>query len=418
MKVKSVKMGLLGCAFLFFLYSCEVEQIEPAKPVENENVIDSAETEKETIDSSRVEKKDENIEVIGTGSGKLVIKDVENKNFSIKPGVYGDILIENTKNTSIKGDKNVKIVGSTINISNVDNIEIAGITIENGTKGIYISKSANDLTLKDINLKNISTYGIRFDVNKKFDNSPQSYSKNIQLINIKAENVRVLFESTGGIETDGFYGLIKGFKLTGSTIVNSPNLESAVYLNLGEDFEVSNNVVNNVNTNNNNHNGIFHVKGNGKIFNNKITNHQGNAVRSWLFSITKPNSLVEIYNNIVYNSRRYSAFEVQVTPDIKGKVGFKPANAKIYNNTVGKMNTGQPKYYEGRIIDIYQTFGSVEVYNNLYFDMRDNIVSLNQSNPNDTKVKETNNRYFKNANEAVTDLTAFISKIPGIGAKL
>src|SRR5690606_35286283 len=159
MKLKNVKMGLFGCAFLFFLYSCEVEKIEPAKPVEKENVIDSAKTEKETADSSKVEKKDESVEVIGTGSGKLVIKNVENKNYSIKPGTYGDILIENTKNTSIKGDKNVKIVGSTINISNVDNIEITGITIENGAKGIYISKSADDLTLKDITFKNISTYG-------------------------------------------------------------------------------------------------------------------------------------------------------------------------------------------------------------------------------------------------------------------
>jgi len=189
-----------------------------------------------------------------------------------------------------------------------------------------------------------------------------------------------------------------------------------------EDYEVSNNVVNNVNKSdnypngNNNHNGIFHLNGNGKFFKNKITNHQGNGLRAWLFSITKPAS-VEIYDNIIYNSTRYSAFELQVPPYMEVLASFKPADAKIYNNTTGKLNTGQPKYYEGRIVDIYQTHGNVEVYNNLYFNMLDNEVSLNQSNPKDTKVKESNNLYFKNAADAILDLVNFKSKSPGVGAR-
>src|SRR5690606_5153265 len=190
----------------------------------------------------------------------------------------------------------------------------------------------------------------------------------------------------------------------------------------GEDYEISNNLVNNVNKSdsyphgNNNHNGIFHVNGNGKLFNNKITNHQGNAVRSWLYSIIKPNATVEIFNNTVYNSTRYSAFELQVIPTVGILPSFKPANAKVYNNTVGKMNTGKPKFYEGRIVDIYNTKGLVEVFNNLYFNMRDNVVSLNQSNRDETKVAENNNIYFENDSDAVVDLESLKSKVPGVGA--
>lgn len=419
MKLKNVRMGLLSCFFLFFMYSCEVEKIEPAKPVEEENVIDSTEVDKEeeekAQDSSSTEKGNRDTKIIGTGSGNIIINDSDGINYTIKPGHYTYMEFNNVSNSIIDGLEKVTVSGSIINMTNIDNVIFQNLSIENSPKGIKVHNRANNLTFNNLKLKNAS--GINFSVNKKFDGSASSYSHNIVLTNIHAENTGLLFYSEGGIKKDGFYGLIKGLKIANNTVLNSPNYGSGVYVNLAEDFEISDNVVNNVNSQNSNHNGIFHVKGNGKIFNNKVTNHSGNAVRSWLFSITKPDALVEIYNNIVYNSERYSAFEVQVTPGIKRMASFKPAHAKIYSNTVGKMNSGA-KYYEGRIVDIYQTYGTVEVYNNLYFDMRDHVVSLNQSNPNDTKVEERNNKYFENASEAVIDLKSFRSKVPGIGAKL
>src|SRR5690606_93591 len=272
-----------------------------------------------------------------------------------------------------------------------------------------IYEFANNITFEDITFRNIYNTVIRFQIEKKYDGKPQSYSKNIHLNKINAENIGSLIVTRGQIQNNGFTGLIKGFKLTNSTIKNSPNLGNGIYLGCVENYEISHNIITNVNKSesypngNNNHNGIFHVNGSGKIFNNKITNFQGNAARAWLYSIDDNRATVEIYNNIVHNSTRYSAFELQVTPWMEKLANFKPANAIVYNNTVGRLNTGEPKFYQGRVIDIYQTFGNVEVYNNLYFHMRDNLVSLNQSSPQDTKVKETNNKYFKNATDAVTD---------------
>lgn len=414
MKLKNVKMGLFGCAFLFFLYSCEVEQVEPAKPVEKENAIDSAELEEKT-DSSTLDKSNREVKVIGNGSGSIKIQDSDGINYTIKPGNYSYVEFKNVQNSVIDGFDKVKMTGSIVNLTNIENVVFQNISIEDSPRGINVNEKANNLIFNSIKLKN--TPGISFRIDRKYDGSPSSYSQNIQINNIQAENISSLFSSGGGLKNDGFYGLIKGLKIRDNVIKNSPNFGSGVYVNMVEDYEISGNIIDNVNSQNSNHNGIFHVKGNGKIHNNKVTNHQGNAVRAWLFSITEPNSLVEIYNNVVYNSERYSAFEVQVTPGIKQMSVFKPANAKIHNNTVGRMNSGA-KYYEGRVVDIYQTYGNVEVYNNLYFDMRDNIVSLNQSNPKDTKVTEKNNKYIKNGSEAVNDLKNFVSKIPGIGAKL
>lgn len=433
MRSISKSRWILTSLILILCYSCEVEKIDPVDPTEVVEEPESdpghdsdTESDKDNDTESNKDSSDEDqkLEIIGTGSGKLIVKDVENKRYSIKPGTYSSFHLENIKSTSLEGFGKVTITNGTIYMSKVNGLNLSGINIEDSSQpAINIYDEANDLTIKNVTIKNIRNSAIRFLLDKKFDGSPSSYSRNIHLSNIKAENIGSLFGTKGEIKSDGFYGLIKGFKLTNSSIINSPRLSNGIYVGCVEDYIVSNNLINNVNKSkeypngNNNHNGIFHLNGNGKIFQNTITNHQGNGVRAWLFSITKSDAQVEIYDNVVYNSTRYSAFELQVPPFMKEFPSFKPANAEIYNNTIGQLNTGEPKFYEGRVVDIYQTYGNVEVYNNLFFNMRDDIVSLNQSNKNDTKVKESNNRYFKKASDAVVDLTSFKSKISGIGAR-
>src|SRR5690606_19606436 len=133
---------------------------------------------------------------IGNGSGSLVIKGVEGKKYSIKPGTYSSFHFENIKNTSINGLNQVKINNGNIYISKVNNLKITGISLENaGQPVINIYDEANDLTLENISLKNIANYAIRFLIDKKYDGSPASYSKNIHLVNINADNIGSLFET-------------------------------------------------------------------------------------------------------------------------------------------------------------------------------------------------------------------------------
>lgn len=404
-----LKIGIFSSIIFLFL-SCEAERIIPLKPAPEieENIPPDNVIPDETNTNQDVSE-------IGNGSGQVVIKDTENKTYVIKPGTYWNITIENVKDVSIKGLNKVKISNGDMHIRNVNQLAISGISFEDwGQNAISIFDNADNLTLKDLKFRNINNSVISFKKNKRYDGTPESYSENIQLINIYAENISTLFGSAGGLKSDGFFGLIKGFKLTESTIINSPTLSNGIYLNLAEDYEISNNIIKNVNSRNNDHNGIFHVIGNGKIFGNKITDHQGNGVRAWLLSIVKPNAVVEIYNNIIYNSTRYGAFELQVTPWMYDMSLFKPANAKIYNNTAGKLNTGEPKYFEGRLLDLYNISGTLEIFNNLSFNNRDDQLINNMS---DTKIiRNENNQYFKNENEAIFDLTNFKSRIAGVGA--
>ena len=353
---------------------------------------------------------------IGTGSGALVIKNESDKNFRIKPGTYTYFQFENITNCNIDA-YDVKITGGNVSLTSVNKLSLNGLTIENSTyRAFNIYTEANDLILKDIRLNNIGDYSIAFQVNNKYDGTSSSYSNNIQLINISANNIGTFFIASGGHTADGYSGLIKNFKMMGCTITNSPTLSNGVYLPAAEDYIFSNNIIDNVNSKQGNHNGIFHVIGNGKVFNNTCTNHQGNMVRAWACSFTKDGT-VEIYNNVVWNSTRYGAFELQVPPYMKALGSFKSASlAKVYNNTVGKLNTGLPKYFEGRLLDLYDTYSNVEVYDNLLFNNVDNIVLNKMSTDGITILKKFSGNIYKNtAQEAVEDLTSFKSRFLGIG---
>src|SRR5690606_4804215 len=116
MKPIKLTMGAVSFLILFLFYSCEIERIDPAVPVEDveEPTLESpdSETDKgdddDTVQDSTESDEDpaggdQKLEVIGSGSGKLVIKDIENKRYSIKPGTYSSFHLENIKSTTLEG---------------------------------------------------------------------------------------------------------------------------------------------------------------------------------------------------------------------------------------------------------------------------------------------------------------------------
>src|SRR5699024_603657 len=118
-----------------------------------------------------------------------------------------------------------------------------------------------------------------------------------------------------------------------------------------------------------------------------------------------------------YNTRKYGAFEIQGFDryQVSGKTTF--VNAKVYNNTIGKMNTSRD--WEGGILDLYNYGGTLEYYNNLGFELHQSKTITNMiNNMSDTKINESNNKYFGSASEAVSNTSDFRSKHSGIGSNL
>src|SRR5690606_32544452 len=114
---------------------------------------------------------------------------------------YWNITIENASNISVTGAGKVNILSGDINIRDVNELTVSGITIEECSQtAINIFGDANNLTLKDLIFKNINNYVISFNKNVKYDGSPESFSENIRLLNIQADNISTLFVSAGSIQ--------------------------------------------------------------------------------------------------------------------------------------------------------------------------------------------------------------------------
>ena len=349
----------------------------------------------------------------------------------IKSGSYDNITIRNIsvplsgKRLMIVNEGGLVVLNGTkqMNIANLNNVTISGsgtaadgrgfVFQDNTYRAVVLSGTINNFTLQNMFFKNIRDYVITYPGLDKvqYNGSADSYASNIAFLNLDAENVAPLIQLDGDITSSGFRGLIKGLEIAHVTCINS-DPGAAIYVGNAENFSIHDNYMNNINKNNNNHNGVFFTRGYGKFYGNIITNHEGNALRAWTYSIDKTGT-IEIYNNIVYNSRMYSGFEIQVPPYIKALSTFKPANAKVYNNTVGRMNTERMSF-PGRLLDLYNIYGTLELYNNLVFFNNDAIILNNMS---DTKIiRNENNIYFAKETEAVVNTISFTSKIPGLGA--
>ena len=376
---------------------------------------------------------------VGSGSGYLTIDgkslDLSSiKLIKVKSGTYKGIYIKNIIGTPTIP---VKIVNNgQVNISegmetdNINYVQLAGdgtpslkygFIFENiPFRAIKMSSRILGITIRNMSFKNVFDYCIAGEKS----NGELSYTGSADTRN---ENLKILycnFDNTGSIVFNGALnkdasedlGLFKDVEVAYNTFQNTDAGTLCSFGNV-QDYNIHHNVVNNINQNNTNHNGVFYMQGSGIFHHNKLTNYQGNAIRMWLYSRGTTPTTVEIYNNVCYNTKKYGGFELQAFDRNKypGKTTF--ANAKVYNNTVGRMNTN--KDWEGQILDLYNTGGTLEFYNNLGFDLYHNGLSITGmiNNMSDTKIiKETNNKYFASQQDAVLDLNSFTSKVTGIGA--
>ncbi|WGQ11089.1 hypothetical protein QG516_05390 [Pedobacter gandavensis] len=362
---------------------------------------------------------------VGTGSGNLSIDGktlsiTGNTVIKIKGGSYNDIQISNISvlnaTVFILNDGLVELAGNKqMTLSNLKNVTISGDGTPGIDKGfvfrdktdggtfIQLKNDINDFTLRYVSFKNVNTYNaIQYDSQKSYDGSENSYSQNFKFLYIDGENMGTLIRLRGVVENNKIVGLVKNVEIAYLNFKNSKDVGSVVSLENTEGYDIHHNNVQDINQNNNNHNGIFYVQGNGKFYNNQIRNHQGNAIRAWAYSIGTTPKEILIFNNIVINSRMYSAFELQAFPYnmLPGKTTY--SNAKVFNNTCGNL---LPKEgFPAEILDLYGLQGGkTEIFNNLGYKFT--LVGQNNTNfifndmgpipPN-----SFNNKYFNSYSEA------------------
>jgi hypothetical protein len=371
---------------------------------------------------------------LGTGSGNLSIDGktlgiTSNTIIKIKGGSYNGIQISNINGTNkpviVQNDGLVQLIGNKqIKLSNLNNVTISG----NGTPGIsrgflfkdrtvdgapfQLTDNINNFTIQNVSFQNLVTYGcIQYTPQNIYNGSESSYSKNLKFLNIDCDNTGTLIRFRGSAQDNIIKGLIKDIEIAYVTFKNSTKVGSAVVLESVDSYNIHHNVIKDINQESSNHNGIFYLIGNGKFYNNYVKDHQGNAIRAWCFSLGDSPKEVLIFNNIVANSREYSAFELQTFKRniMPGKTTY--VNAKVFNNTCGNL---LPKSgtFPAQILDLYtQEGGKCEVFNNLGYQFP--LVGQYNTNPiwnqlGNTKPSSYSNKYFKTyADAGITDNVKF-----------
>jgi hypothetical protein len=370
-------------------------------------------------------------EIVGNGLGSLNLGVIANKKIKIKPGNYGSIGFEKATNVVIDAtDVVIKSNYSSFDITNADNVELYGLTItDQSYRAINIRGFCTDLNLHHLTFKNINSQVITYEYTGSWDGTNKTNSKNWTIANCTFNKTGLAVSLGGGCDLDkGVVNYMSGFKFLNNTIEDCPSLGSVVYASALDNYEIAGNVINKINSVydakavNGIHNGIFMISGNGTFHDNKVTNHQGNAIRAWGVSFGTEKKQVRIYNNVVWNSWKYGAFEVQFIPDL---VRFKekfPAKINytdyyVYNNTAGRLNLS--KDWDGVMLDTYFIGGDVYYYNNLGFDMyRPGNPIGNMINSNGgAVVRDDNNKYQSTATQAIQDVTNFKSLLTGVGAQ-
>lgn len=346
-----------------------------------------------------------------------------NKLIKFKAGSYKNIYLYsyNTINDIVLDAVNVKSCENcTIELSKGNNVKIYGWNATNSNnRAIKFGFGLNGFEIYNSSFKNItSDYSIAVEkVNWAFP----LVNTGFKLINSTFDNssaVALSGEKNTDLKKDE--GVFKDVVISFNLFKNAPNAGKFVEIGNSWNYDVHDNIIDNINALQNNHNGVFELQGSGKFYNNKFTNYQGNSVRMWLFSRGNTPYTVQIYNNLCYNTRKYSGFEIQeFARNIEsGVTTF--ANAKVYNNTVGKMNADLG--WEGQILDLYNISGSLLFYNNLGFELnraggKPTTDMINYNGNSKPAVTPKNSIYTNTWEDAVKNTIDFESLFPGIGYK-
>lgn len=353
---------------------------------------------------------------------EFTLASFDSKNIKFSPGTYKNVKIKNPeKLESIAIDaKGLILVDSAIEIMGGNNISIDGIEMRDcNSRAVKFGFTVNNFKISNSKFINCVDMVIVAEDLKEYDGTDKTINKGFKLLNCLFDNCAAV-GLQGNLDKDikQDLGRFENIEIAYNTWKNSRSTGKVFFGANISNYDIHHNTIDNLNQDNNNHNGIFEMQGNGKFHDNKFTNYQGNSIRAWLFSWGNTPATVEIYNNICYNTRKYGGFELQEMPRHiwPGKTTF--ANAKVYNNTVGHMNTN--KDWEGQVLDVYNFGGKLEYFNNLGFDLvkAKPPIDTMLNNMSNVLINASGNRYFTNWQDAVSDLDNFKTKIIGVGADI
>ncbi len=331
---------------------------------------------------------------VGTGSGfidyptaQATLNLHDDDTVVINPGQYK---LMNFRNITASPGHKIYIINSgqvefndpsPSTFSNLTNVEING----NGAPGIEFGFYMHDLirgisvdgplsgvTFSYIKMVNIRDYSIILSNNAYvYDGTNSSLFYDLHFLHFSVTNILTTFLQIGAytrIVEDGMISMARKVEVAYCT-VDYTDQEDVLHLNKTVNANVHHNRFSHLGANDFRHTGIVYLYGNGDIHHNYINDYWGSGVRAHGFNLDTIGA-INIYDNIIQNSRKYSAVEIKATEpeDLAASPYLHYCNYKVYNNTFGNLSAYD---WNSSMVDTYDAAGgTMEIKNNLGFNIQ------------------------------------------------
>lgn len=318
---------------------------------------------------------------VGDGFGTLIIDDgfstyglSTNDTIFIKPGIYDYMIVKNhNRRIYVMGNEGVIVdyKGSNLYslLYNNVNLHFENITFRNGNyRGIHVSGECDGLVIKNIRFRDIPDVQLFFNELPEYDGTEATRRDSITIDGIQVDKCSYIAIHL----TRGYNSVIKNCVIDSTIGKQGMPIE----LTLCKNIEVFDNTFTNINIGGTVHNGVIVMSGEGRIYNNRCINYQGDFIRGRAYSIDRDNAQdigdFLVYNNFVWNSTKYGFMELQMFGDtsaagVYGSGTVHSGRFKAYNNTAGRMR--DLDYEHGGSMFSFYNFSrnDHEVKNNVVF---------------------------------------------------
>jgi PKD repeat protein len=241
---------------------------------------------------------------------------------------------------------------------------IRGISIDGTMSGVYFSY------IKMVNIRDYCVFFYNPSIVYNGTNAPTSIYYDIKFLHFSVSNIMTTFLQLGlfgRVMDDGLVSMFRKLEVAYCT-VDHTDQQDVFHLSKVQDANIHHNKLIHLGANDFRHTGIIYLYGSGEVHHNYISDYWGSGLRAHSFSLDAP-GVVNIYNNVMVNSRKYSGIEVQCTPeDIAYSPYMRYCNFKVYNNTFGNLSAAD---WQAAMIDSYNAVGgTIEIKNNLGFNIQ------------------------------------------------
>ena len=331
---------------------------------------------------------------VGTGSGfidypnaQATLNLQDGDTVVINPGRYK---LMNFKNITASPGHKIYITNSGLveftdpspsTFSNLTNVEIRGdgtpgidfgFYMHDILKGILMDGTISGVYFSYFKMVNITDYGIFLsNPSLVYDgtNNKNSLFYDVKFLHFSVANIMTTFLQVGlysRIIDDGLTNMTRNLEFAYSTIDYSDQFD-VVHLNKAVNVNIHHNRFSHLGRIDFRHSAIIYLYGNGNIHHNYIGDYWGSGVRAHAFNLDSVGS-INVYNNIMVNSRKYSGVEAQSTPeDMLYSPYVHYCNFRIYNNTFGNLSAYD---WAAAMVDTYNASGgTIEIKNNLGFNI-------------------------------------------------